>query len=86
VVTFQLYAREAYADLVRLLQQEIGGVSVPRDGAALVASREVEVAIRRIREQFEADPGFAARIHDRVGSTPGGSERLLPLVELYHPR
>jgi adenylate cyclase len=83
VVTFQLYAREAYADLVRLLQRETGGVSVPRDGDALVASREVEVVIRRIREQFEADPGFAARIHDRVRSTSGGSERLLPLVELY---
>jgi adenylate cyclase len=84
LVAFQLYAIDAYEDLVRLLERERGqSLPVPRDRGALLDSRQVEPAMRRIREAFEADPRLAARMLDALADMGPASERVRALIELY---
>jgi adenylate cyclase len=83
LVAFQLHAIDAYEELVQLLDQQYGRpVLLPRDGAALRASRDVDRTMRRIREAFDADPTLAARMLDATEMRPA-SARLRALIELY---
>jgi adenylate cyclase len=86
VVAFQVFAMDAYEDLVGLLKlvSAKGGAGLPREARAVLARTEVEQAIRTVRTVFDAD----SRTGDRVLAAQriAGDERrrqLAALVRMY---
>ncbi|HWP35441.1 MAG TPA: CHASE2 domain-containing protein, partial [Thermodesulfobacteriota bacterium] len=89
-VAFQLFALDAYDDLVahllRLAPEQAR--ALPRDRRAFVAAGPAEVTVGRIRELFDGAPHLAARLLAQLeapgaGDDPVRAARLRALVRLY---
>ncbi|MEA3230386.1 MAG: adenylate/guanylate cyclase domain-containing protein [Thermodesulfobacteriota bacterium] len=89
IVTFQIFAREAYGQLVELLRQT--GLCIdelPLNDQLLLASGGVERVLRMIRDKFEADPGLADALIEKIPASAGASEKqggplLDRLIRMY---
>ncbi len=83
IVTFQIFAREAYGQLVELLRQT--GLCIdelPLNDQLLLASGGVERVVRIIRDKFEADPGLADALIEKIPASAGASEKQgVPLLD-----
>ena len=83
IVTFQIFAREAYGQLVELLRQTGFRIDeLPLNDQLLLASGRVERIVRMIRDKFEADPGLADALIEKIPASAGGSEKQqMPLLD-----
>lgn len=83
IVTFQIFAREAYGQLVELFRQT--GLRIdelPLNDQLLLASGGVERIVRMIRDKFEADPGLADALIEKIPASARASEKQqVPLLD-----
>ena len=89
IVTFQIFARAAYGQLVELLRQtgrHIDGL--PLNDQRLLATGRVERVVRTIRDKFEADPALVHALMEKISASAGAFEKqqlllLDRLIRMY---
>jgi adenylate cyclase len=86
VVAFQVFAIDAYDELLKLLERVSPeqALRVPRDAAGVVSRPGVELAIRAMRAAVDADPRAGGRIVAAAGdASDPRARRLLALARMY---
>jgi adenylate cyclase len=86
VVAFQVFGLEEYDDLVRLVAtlRPRRASSLPPDARAALATGQIEVVVRKLRDLFESDPTLGKRMLDVARTQRIERPRLLQaLIGMY---